>query len=136
MTRSTRPPRKAYKIRGPETWALIREAYLGGAPARVLAERYDVTDWAIWRRAYKEGWTKSGRAARTAPAAGPLPALFGPAEAGGPRVRDTGDLQADAIAASEAAMRQGRLEEALRLARLAESYGRLKMQRPHFDLRR
>lgn len=136
MPISSKPPRKAYKIRGPETWALIREAYLAGAPARVLADRYDVTEWAIWRRANKQGWTKRGRAARTPPAADALPALFAPPDAAQRGIRDTGDLQADAIAASEDAMRQGRLEEALRLARLAESYGRLKMQRPHFDLRR
>lgn len=36
--------RRPYKIRGPETWALIRESYLAGASARQLAERYGVTE--------------------------------------------------------------------------------------------
>ena len=58
---AAKPPRRRYKIRGPETWALIRESYLAGAAARELAARYDVTEWAIWRRAWKENWTKQDR---------------------------------------------------------------------------
>lgn len=46
--------RRPYKIRGPETWALIRESYLAGASARRLAARYDVMEWAVWMR--RGGW--------------------------------------------------------------------------------
>ena len=47
-----------YKIRGPQTWARIRESYLNGAPAGVLAQRFDVTVAAIRMRAKREGWRK------------------------------------------------------------------------------
>ncbi|MBX3431313.1 MAG: hypothetical protein KF779_17135 [Hyphomonadaceae bacterium] len=50
--------RNKYKIAGPQTWELVRAAYLAGEPARVVAERYGVTVPAIRRRACKEKWTK------------------------------------------------------------------------------
>lgn len=115
------PGRRPYKIRGPETWALIRESYLAGAPAKVLAARYDVTEWAIWRRAWREGWTKQDRVeGAPAPAVGPLiPALPAGADAGDPR-----ELARAALRGVGEAMRQGRLDEARQLAQLAESLGR------------
>lgn len=50
--------RNKYKIAGPQTWELVRAAYLAGDSARVVAERYAVTIAAIRRRANKEKWTK------------------------------------------------------------------------------
>lgn len=124
-------PRKQYKRRGPETWAVIRESYLAGASARVLAERYDVTDWAIWRRAWKEGWTKDRRVE-------PPPRAresFGSGRPSGTLTRlQPADLQADAAAASARALHEGRVDEALRWSKLAESYGRLVKQRPWMDV--
>jgi len=55
--------RNKYKIAGPQTWALVRAAYLGGESAQVAAERYGVTVPAIRRRAWKEKWTKRDLAA-------------------------------------------------------------------------
>lgn len=112
--------KRPYKIRGPETWALIRESYLAGASARQLARRYDVTEWAIWRRAWKEGWTKTDRVEPRAPAAlSPTP-LPGP-EAGG----DPEALKKRALLGVEHAMAAGRLDEAAELARLAASLSRM-----------
>lgn len=55
--------RNKYKIAGPQTWELVRAAYLNGDAARVVAERYGVTVPAIRRRACKEKWTKRDLAA-------------------------------------------------------------------------
>lgn len=55
--------RNKYKIAGPQTWELVRAAYLNGEAARVVAERYGVTVPAIRRRAWKEKWTKRDLAA-------------------------------------------------------------------------
>jgi hypothetical protein len=55
--------RNKYKIAGPQTWELVRAAYLGGESAQVVAERYGVTVPAIRRRAWKEKWTKRDLAA-------------------------------------------------------------------------
>jgi hypothetical protein len=113
-------PKRRYKIRGPETWALIRESYLAGASARELARRYDVTEWAIWRRAWKEEWTKRDRAEARAPEAPSPFALPGEATGG-----DPGALKRRALAGVERAMAAGRLDEAAELARLAASLGRI-----------
>ena len=118
--------RRPYKIRGPETWALIRESYLAGASARQLAARYDVTEWAIWRRAWKKGWTKQDRVEPVPPPAlGPLtPEVEGGAgSVDGPA--DPGALSREALAGVARAMKQSRLDEARKLAQLAVSLGRL-----------
>lgn len=118
-------PKRRYKIRGPETWALIRESYLAGASARELARRYDVTEWAIWRRAWREEWTKRHRAEAPAPEAISPFALTG-ADVGG----DPGALKRRALAGVERAMAAGRLDEAAELARLAASLGRIEAATP------
>jgi len=118
--------RRPYKIRGPETWALIRESYLAGASARQLAARYDVTEWAIWRRAWKKGWTKQDRVEPAPPPAlGPLTAEVegGAGSVDGPA--DPGALSREALAGVARAMKQSRLDEARKLAQLAVSLGRL-----------
>jgi hypothetical protein len=48
---------------GPRTWALIRESYLSGETAPVLAIRFGITKAAIRKRAWLEGWTKRDHAA-------------------------------------------------------------------------
>lgn len=121
-----RRERRPYKIRGPETWALIRESYLAGASARQLAARYDVTEWAIWRRAWRKGWTKQDRVeAVPPPALGPLtPEVEGGAgSVDGPA--DPGALSREALNGVARAMKQSRLDEARKLAQLAVSLGRL-----------
>lgn len=118
--------RRPYKIRGPETWALIRESYLAGASARQLAARYDVTEWAIWRRAWKKGWTKQDRVEPVPPPAlGPLtPEVEGGAGSVDGHA-DAGALSREALAGVARAMKQSRLDEARKLAQLAVSLGRL-----------
>lgn len=112
--------KRPYKIRGPETWALIRESYLGGASAKQLARRYDVTEWAIWRRAWKERWTKTDRVEARAPEAlSPRP-LPGAASGGDPAA-----LKRRALLGVEHALAAGRLDEAADLARLTASLSRL-----------
>ncbi|WP_374597317.1 hypothetical protein [Brevundimonas sp.] len=118
--------RRPYKIRGPETWALIRESYLAGASARQLAARYDVTEWAIWRRAWKKGWTKQDRVEPVPPPA--LGTLTPEVDGGAGSVdgpADPGALSREALAGVARAMKQGRLDEARKLSQLAVSLGRL-----------
>ena len=118
--------RRPYKIRGPETWALIRESYLAGASARQLAARYDVTEWAIWRRAWKKGWTKQDRVEPAPPPA--LAPLTVEVDGGAGSVdghADPGALSREALAGVARAMKQSRLDEARKLAQLAVSLGRL-----------
>lgn len=119
-----RTQRRAYKIRGPETWALIRESYLAGAPARDLAVRYDVTEWAIWRRAWKQGWTKDCRVEPPPP-----PALepVTPDMASAPEGQDAdaGALSRMALRGVAEALRQNRLAEARNLSQIAASLDRI-----------
>lgn len=112
--------RRPYKIRGPETWALIRESYLAGASAKQLARRYDVTEWAIWRRAWKQGWTKTDRVEPRPPEALSPSPLLGEQSGGDPAA-----LKRRALLGVEHAMAAGRLDEAADLARLAASLSRL-----------
>jgi uncharacterized protein YjcR len=46
---------------GPETWAAAREAYLAGAPAREVSQRFGVTVAALRKRAENEGWTRAAQ---------------------------------------------------------------------------
>lgn len=83
--------RNKYKIAGPQTWELVRAAYLAGDSARVVAERYGVTVPAIRRRACKEKWTKRDLAAALEArgiAPPPPPAAPDYIEAHIPRARD------------------------------------------------
>lgn len=116
--------RRAYKIRGPETWALIRESYLAGAPARDLAARYDVTEWAIWRRAWKQGWTKDCRVEPTPPPAlEPVTPEAVAAFEG--QDADAGALSRMALRGVAEALRQNRLAEARNLSQIAASLDRI-----------
>ncbi len=52
--------REAY---GPQTWALIREAYLGGTPAPHLSRTFGPHVDTIRKRAVREKWTRTAYAA-------------------------------------------------------------------------
>lgn len=122
---STRNP---YKIRSQETWDLIRAAYLGGESARVVARRFDVTPWAIERRASREGWTKKAWAQARAAASAPPPETGRePGGAPGPDEEPDGALTFPlAMVGAEAALRAGRGAEAMRLMVAAEHYLKLR----------
>ncbi len=51
------------KYRGPETWALVRDAYLAGEPAKLLCARFDVSYANLRAKALREGWTRRAYAA-------------------------------------------------------------------------
>lgn len=56
-------PRTRYVTASPETWSLIRGAYLSGMSAPAVAARFGVSETSIRRRAGREGWTKAAFAA-------------------------------------------------------------------------
>lgn len=62
-----RLPRTRYVTASPETWGLIRGAYLSGMSAPAVAARFGVSETSIRRRAGREGWTKAAFAARVTP---------------------------------------------------------------------
>jgi len=113
-----KPSRRPYKIRGPETWALIRESYLAGASARQVAARYDVTEWAVWRKKDRVGPPPPPALERLTPEAGA-------GAGGGVSDADAASLSREALNGVARALGQGRLDEARRLGLLAVSLGRL-----------
>lgn len=66
MTDAPDPPpparRKAYKIAGPQTWALARELYLAGLPASEVAARLGVSEHNLRKKATREGWSRRAHA--------------------------------------------------------------------------
>ncbi len=56
------PRRNPYRIRGGRAWALIRARYLAGQSAPRLAEVFKVTEYAIRKRIWREGWSKASLA--------------------------------------------------------------------------
>ena len=116
--------RRSYKVRSPEVWALIRDQYLAGDSAVVLARRFDVTIANIQRKAGREGWTK--RAYATARAAQdtepPVEAGVAPPS----RAQAGGDAFVVAMIEAEAALRAGRGAEAMKLMQAAEHYVELR----------
>ena len=132
------PTRKAYKIRSPQTWDLIRSRYTRGETAKSLAEAFDVTEDAIRNRARKEGWTKRAYAAASEQnlsadlaAAAPLkaarPCAPAPDEARAvlDEVADGEQVAALALGAAARCIAAGRFAEAERLGKLAETLSRL-----------
>jgi hypothetical protein len=119
--------RKSYKIRSQETWDLIRAAYLGGETARVVARRFDVTPWAIERRASRESWTKKAWAQARAAASAPPPEA-GRLPEGAPRQDEVDWVMTFPLAMgeAEAALRAGRGADAMRLMVAAEHYLKLR----------
>lgn len=112
---------EAKTFAGPQTWAAIRESYLNGVPATVLETRYGVKAGTIWKRAQRQGWTHAS-GPEAPPAA--LPPLFPEDRARAP-ARDPAVTARDAAEAADRAMRDGRLGEALKLARIAAVLGRV-----------
>lgn len=140
----TRPDTRYVSV-SPETWSLIRGAYLSGLSARTVAGRFGISEGALRKRAAREGWTKRAFAARAtpwpgAPARPPGMALVPvrPSEADAPLSEDDivaawtapiqirpGDLARRALAAAAEAVKGGRGLTALRLARAASEIARL-----------
>ncbi len=51
-------PKTTYRLVSPDTWRLIRAAYLSGLSAPTVAARFDISVAALRKRAAREGWTK------------------------------------------------------------------------------
>ena len=67
MVRMSTP--KTYTKVSPQTWELVRAAYLSGLSATVVARRFGVTLSSLRKRASREGWTKAALARANASAA-------------------------------------------------------------------
>ncbi|HZW16824.1 MAG TPA: hypothetical protein VFF66_11310 [Brevundimonas sp.] len=145
-------PNTRYVTASPETWSLIRGAYLSGLSAPTVAARFGVSETALRRRARREGWTKRDFAARATPwplgrtppmgvpggPAGVLAAPNLPPDPDAPLTEDDivaawsspiqirpNDLARRTLAAAAEAVRGGRGLTALRLARAASEIARL-----------
>ncbi len=129
---------------GPQTWAMVREAYLGGLDARQCERLYGPSVGAIRGRIHREGWTRAAHAeavenARLGPTPPPPPSPPRYAELAGdippptpqPTAApgdnsDAGRLDPDAIlreaaVAARAALARGRGAEAMATVKAAES---------------
>jgi hypothetical protein len=51
-------PKTTYRLVSPDSWRLIRAAYLSGLSAPTVAARFDISVAALRKRAAREGWTK------------------------------------------------------------------------------
>ena len=60
-------PITTYITASPETWELVRAAYLSGLSAPACGARFGVSVSALRKRAEKEGWTKAAFAAPPGP---------------------------------------------------------------------
>lgn len=109
------PPRV---FAGPQTWAAIRESYLAGVSAPTLERRYGVKANTIWQRAKRQGWLHASNPETPPPALAPL---FDPWDR--PIDPQPDRTARDAAAAVDRAMREGRLDEAAKLARIAATMG-------------
>lgn len=142
-----RLPRTRYVTASPETWSLIRGAYLSGMSAPSVAARFGVSETALRRRAGREGWTKAAFAAGATPWA--LRRMAAQTGAGGvapgsaPDSGETAgeapvldhwraplrihhdDLARKALAGAMSALKAGEALNALRLARAAAEIARL-----------
>lgn len=152
MNAQARLPHTRYVTASPETWSLIRGAYLSGLSAPTVAARFGVSETALRRRARREGWTKRDFAARatpwplgrTPPMGAPSGSAFAPAAPGLPPDPDAplteddvvaawsspiqirpNDLARRTLAAAAEAVKGGRGLTALRLARAASEIARL-----------
>jgi hypothetical protein len=137
-------PRSRYVTASPETWSLIRGAYLSGLSAPTVAARFGVSETALRKRARREGWTKRLYAARATPwnlcAGGPGRAGTAPADATAPEAATEAklleawtspmnirpdDLARRALANAAHAVKAGEGLNAVRLARAAAEIARL-----------
>lgn len=83
MTEPIKPPRKRPFRAPPETWAMVKAAYVGGKSAPQCAEEFGVEVAALRARALREGWTKKAAWSR---AQAELAAAAEPLDAGDPIV--------------------------------------------------
>lgn len=111
------------KYRGPETWALVREAYLTGEPGPVLARRFDVGLANLRKKAREEGWTRKRHALATDARGVRRMAALGALDREAPPTPEAA-LAAALTLASDAVM-GGRAEEASRVLRNAGALARL-----------
>ncbi len=148
-------PRTRYVSASPQTWSLIRGAYLSGLSAPTVAARFGVSVTALRKRARREGWTKRLFAARATPwnacAANPNPAPLSSRpdpgrDPGGEPGRDPDaplteaevmawwnqpvrfhptDVARKALAGAVDAIKTGQGLNAVRLARAADAVARL-----------
>lgn len=133
-------PTSRYAVVGPETWSLIRGAYLSGLSAPTVAARFGVSVTTLRKHAAREGWTKRDFAARQAagrpcapPAAtAPAPAPDGPPDEEAalaawraPLYIRPEDLARKALAGAAHALKAGEGLNAVRLARAATEIARL-----------
>ena len=102
----SKPPRIRY-FAGPATWALARDAYLGGEAAASIARRLGLTVNGLRKRAARHGWTRTQHARALA------------------RERRPDQVLGEMLARIGPALRDGRLEEAADLARAAERLTRV-----------
>jgi hypothetical protein len=147
--------RNPYKFRGPETWALAKEAYLAGETCASIARRLDVGESAMKRRMKNEGWTRRDHAAaldalqvrrqraRT-PAALQGAEAFGaeaaatqaarPEPAEPPPDLSAAQLAQQAVRRAAQALTDGRTADARALSAMAESLSRTAAREPKTGL--
>jgi hypothetical protein len=94
-------PKTTSVAASPQTWELIRAAYLSGLSAPTAAARFGVSVTALRKRAAREGWTKRAYARACAPASGrvhdaPAQIAHAPASA-----RDDIALRVEAVVARQ-----------------------------------
>lgn len=146
--------RNPYKFRGPNTWAMVREAYLAGETAESVALRFDVGASAMKRRMHKEGWTRRDHAAAIDPVAprrtpgpsaprleaSPLPAASDappepPVASSRPPPDPTAaELARWSIRQAAQALGEGRMADARGLSQMAESLSRTAAREPKTSL--
>jgi hypothetical protein len=145
--------RNPYKFRGPETWALAKEAYLAGETCASIARRLDLTESAMKRRMRNEGWTRRDhaaaldalqvrrQAARTPAALQPAEAAdlaaaapTPPAAAGPPPDLTAAELARWTVRQAAQALAEGRTADARALSAMAESLSRTAQREPKTTL--
>ncbi|AQR62784.1 hypothetical protein BZG35_14825 [Brevundimonas sp. LM2] len=98
-----------------ETWAVIRDAYLGGETAESISRRLNISINTIRKRASRCGWTHAAHARAIARAA----------DAGPPAPVDLRQARDGAIAYAASLLGEGRALEASAVLRAAEALGRI-----------
>lgn len=115
------------KIRSPETWRQVREAWEAGESGSSCARRFDVGLANLWRRRDAEGWTRPEPETVAPLEPAPAPTPRGEAAADARPEIEIGPREAVERAMTQAAilMAAGRGTEAGSLLRAAESLGRM-----------
>ena len=111
MTQDTVRTRRNFPA---ETWAVVRDAYLGGETAESIARRLNMSINTIRKRAGRCGWTHAAhaRAIQRAVEAGPAARI------------DLAQARDAAVAHAAALLSEGRALEASAMLRAAEALGR------------